>query len=142
MYDYESLLQAVCDGQEFKYLYFWGHKPKSADSVDKSCFSQWFPAPFRLNEIEYPTAEHYMMAEKARLFGNADLMKAMLDTTDPGKVKALGREVQGFNEAIWREHRFSIVVQGNLAKFSQNHQLERFLVGTGDRVLVEASPYD
>ena len=35
-----------------------------------------------------------------------------------------------------------IVVAGNLAKFEQNVALERYLLGTGDAVLVEASPRD
>jgi ribA/ribD-fused uncharacterized protein len=34
------------------------------------------------------------------------------------------------------------VIQGNLAKFSQNPLLERFLLETGTRVLVEAAPRD
>jgi ribA/ribD-fused uncharacterized protein len=34
------------------------------------------------------------------------------------------------------------VVAGNVAKFGQHPELRQFLLGTGDRVLVEASPRD
>jgi hypothetical protein len=34
------------------------------------------------------------------------------------------------------------VVNANLAKFSQNSELKEFLLNTGNRVLVEASPVD
>ena len=34
------------------------------------------------------------------------------------------------------------VLQGNLAKFSQNPEMFEFLDSTGDNVLVEDSPYD
>jgi ribA/ribD-fused uncharacterized protein len=57
-------------------------------------------------------------------------------------VKALGRGVRGFEELIWRQHRVSIVVEGNYAKFSQSEPLRDFLIGTKHRVLVEASPVD
>ena len=41
-----------------------------------------------------------------------------------------------------RERRFGLVVAGNVAKFGQNPQLRDYLLTTGDRVLVEASPRD
>ena len=59
-----DLIQKVQQGHQYKYLYFWGHTPKQADLVDKSCFSQWFPAQFKVEGVEYFTAEHYMMAQK------------------------------------------------------------------------------
>ena len=51
-------------------------------------------------------------------------------------------QVQGFDEAKWQAARYDIVVRGNLAKFSQNEALRSFLLNTGERVLVEASPVD
>ena len=66
----------------------------------------------------------------------------ILASTDPSKVKALGRKVKGYDESRWVAHRFAIVVAGNYAKFSQNEALTAFLLSTGDKVLVEASPVD
>ncbi|WP_295221067.1 NADAR family protein [uncultured Chryseobacterium sp.] len=43
---------------------------------------------------------------------------------------------------LWDEHKYEIVKQGNLLKFSQNEKLKEFLLSTEDKVLVEASPYD
>ncbi|MFO6230157.1 NADAR family protein, partial [Pseudomonas aeruginosa] len=34
------------------------------------------------------------------------------------------------------------VIAGNLGKFGQNASLKKYLLGTADRVLVEASPVD
>lgn len=50
--------------------------------------------------------------------------------------------MRGFDEARWLAHRFDLVVEGNFAKFTQHPDLLRFLLSTGDRVLVEASPVD
>lgn len=83
-----------------------------------------------------------MMAEKARLFGDQQTEAQILKSSNPGAAKALGRSIQGFDETRWVEHRFSIVVRGNLAKFSQSERLRNLLLQTGDQVLVEASPVD
>ena len=40
------------------------------------------------------------------------------------------------------KRRYAIICDGNYAKFTQNEELRLFLIGTKDRVLVEASPYD
>ena len=60
----------------------------------------------------------------------------------PSQAKNLGREVQGFTQSTWEQHRFDIVVRGNIAKFGQNPALKTFLLNTGHRILVEASPTD
>jgi ribA/ribD-fused uncharacterized protein len=66
----------------------------------------------------------------------------ILSASHPDVAKKLGREAKGFDEAKWVEHRFEIVVRGNEAKFGQNAALKQFLLNTGQRVLVEASPVD
>lgn len=138
----DELLAAISEGKTPKYACFWGHTSAIAGQIDQSCLSNWFPATFSLHEIEYPTTEHYMMAEKARLFGDQQILQEIQRTNSPGKAKALGRKVAGFKEETWRQHRFEIVVRGNLAKFSQHPSLQEFLLQTGNKVLVEASPHD
>jgi hypothetical protein len=83
-----------------------------------------------------------MMAEKARLFEDDEALDDVLDATSPAQAKAIGRRVRNFDDDTWCRHRFAIVVEGSLAKFGQNPLLAKFLLGTGKRVLVEASPPD
>lgn len=139
---HEQLGDYLKRGDRVKYLFFWGHQPERDGSVGKSCFSQWFAAPFEIDGIRYPTAEHYMMAEKARLFGDLAVLGQVLSAKTPAAAKALGRKVQNFDEAIWLTQRFEVVVAANAAKFAQNPAMQAFLCGTGDKVLVEASPVD
>ena len=128
-------------GQRPEYLLFWGHQaPKSG--VDKSCFSQWFEAEFIVDGIRYRTAEHFMMAGKARLFGDAETCERILAARTPAEAKKLGREIRNFDEAAWVAARLDIVTRGNIEKFAQNPALGAFLLGTGHQVLVEASPVD
>lgn len=92
--------------------------------------------------VIYPTAEHYMMAQKAKLFSDMDIFQQIIQSKHPKQAKDLGRQVKNFDEKIWNEQRFDIVVQGNIAKFSQHPELKDYLLGTGNRILVEASPVD
>ena len=82
------------------------------------------------------------MHRKAELFGDSEVAAKILEAQSPGEAKALGREVRGFDEGIWVESRWDIAAAGNLAKFSQNQRLREYLLATGTRVLVEASPVD
>lgn len=141
--DIQKLCQRYSNGERFKYVYFWGHTQKEpATIITKACFSQWYPSGFVVDDIYYATAEHYMMAEKARLFNDQNVLQDILKSTNPGLAKSLGRQVKGFVPQIWNEQCLSIVIAGNLAKFSQNNQLANFLLSTQERVLVEASPVD
>lgn len=123
-------------------LFFWGHRPSKDGSVTKSCFSQWWLSSFVDEEHSYPTAEHYMMAGKAKTFKDESIFAKILETPSPQDVKSLGRKVKNFNPATWEQVKYEIVKQGNYLKFSQHESLKRFLLQTGSKIIVEASPYD
>jgi len=141
-YTRDALIQAVANGGLFEYLFFWGHRKSTDFGVTKSCFSQWYEAPFRIEGEIFRTAEHYMMVRKARLFGDEGVAKAILGATTPNDAKSLGRKVHGFSEQTWLNHREEIVLTGNAAKFGQRPDLKNFLLGTEGSILVEASPVD
>lgn len=136
-----QLIDSVNHGNKVKYVFFWGHQEKGSE-VTKSCFSQWYDAGFEVDGQSFLTAEHYMMYQKARLFADGAACERVLAAGNPAKAKAVGREVVGFDQHRWEEARFEIVIDANMAKFSQNPELKAFLLGTEDRVLVEASPVD
>jgi ribA/ribD-fused uncharacterized protein len=137
-----ELIERVAAGEAFAYLPFWGHRPRADGVPSATCLSQWFEAPFVVNDIRYATAEHWMMAEKARLFGDKVALAKILAAASPGAAKAYGREVVGFDHATWEARCFDIVVAGNREKFTQQPVLGEYLRRTGDKVLVEASPAD
>ncbi|GLS26573.1 NADAR family protein [Marinibactrum halimedae] len=137
----KALIDFVNQGNTVKYIFFWGHQEKG-NQVTKSCFSQWYSSKFEEDGNEFITAEHYMMYHKAKLFGDTNACEKVLSAKNPGEAKAIGRGVLGFEQKLWDEKRFEIVVNANLAKFSQNSELKAFLLHTENRVLVEASPVD
>ena len=143
--DRESCQAAWNDGDRPGFVFFWGHTPKVAGVVDHCCFSQWWHAPFTDGVdggVTYPTTEHWMMAHKARTFGDDDALARVLQAETPAEAKAIGRTVRGFVKETWSEVCFDVVVAGNLAKFSQHKELAAILEATGGKILVEASPVD
>ncbi|MCA1430376.1 MULTISPECIES: NADAR family protein [Bradyrhizobium] len=137
----DALRNAISSGWAPEFVFFWGHTPKD-HRIGKHVLSQWWPATFVIDGQTYSTAEHYMMAQKAELFGDQDTLAAILSAPGPSEAKKLGRRVKGFDEERWIVHRFDVAVRGNLAKFGQNPELGDWLLATRDAVLVEASPVD
>lgn len=116
-----------------KYTFFW---------KDASPFSQWHKAGFTIDGVHYKTAEHWMMWKKAMQFGDALKAEEILQAKHPKDAKQKGREVAGFDSYEWGQSCKRFVYEGNYAKFTQNPALLQVLIGTGDTLLVEASPYD
>jgi ribA/ribD-fused uncharacterized protein len=138
----ESLVRAVRSGAGITYLHFWGHRPRPDGRIGVSCLSQWWPSPFVVDDVVYATAEHWMMAAKARLFEDREAEQRALAAGSPAEAKKEGRLVRGFDETTWERERFRIVVEGSVHKFASDPALRSFLLGTGSKVLVEASPMD
>jgi ribA/ribD-fused uncharacterized protein len=105
-------------------------------------FSQWYPSNFKLNNVLYNCAEQYMMAQKALLFNDKESYLEIMNTNNPKYIKELGKKVKNFDNYVWEQNRFTIVLTACIAKFSQNESLKKVLLDTGLKTLVEASPYD
>jgi len=67
-----------------RFLFFWR---------TESPFSQWHESRFTHRDETFFTAEQWMMAGKARLFGDEEVRAKILATRDPRQQKALGRTV-------------------------------------------------
>jgi ribA/ribD-fused uncharacterized protein len=137
-----DLTRAVVGGAKPRFVFFWGHRAQRSGELDHACFSQWWAAPFEVDGRRFGTAEHYMMWRKATLFDDRVRAAEVLTARSPAHAKALGREVRGFREEVWVDHRWDIVVEGSVAKFASTPELRTYLLATRNRVLAEASPAD
>ena len=82
-------VERVLEMENPKFLFFWGHR-KSAKGVTKTCFSQWYECEFVIDGIAYRCAEQFMMAEKARLFGDEENLQKIIEAKTPQTMKELG----------------------------------------------------
>jgi hypothetical protein len=113
------------------YALFWGQWP-----------SNWEASPFTIDGKSYTCVEQWMMAEKARLFGDTVAEARIMATADPADQKRYGRGVKGYVEDQWAAVRYQIVLRGVVEKYRQNEHLREKLLATGDLQFVEASPED
>jgi len=104
--------------------------------------SQFYPAPFVVDGVPYNGCEQYMMHQKALVFQDPVQADMIMEETEPKTIKNLGRCVENFVDDVWTNKCRSVVYNGNYAKFGQNDELRSWLMGTGDRLLAEASPFD
>ena len=122
-----------------EFVFFWGNPP---GQIAPGCLSNFYPAEFTYCGIVFPTSEHYMMYMKACMAGDEEAKVKVFEDERPGVAKMVGRSVKNFNQDLWTEYSHDIMVPGLIAKFTQNPKLEEYLLSTGDKILVEASPSD
>jgi len=103
--------------------------------------SNWWPARFVVGGEEYCCAEQYMMRRKCELFGDLSAA-AVMGTSSPGQMQAIGRHASGFDAKVWDASKRRIVYEAALAKFSQDEALRARLVGTGSALLAECAAAD
>ena len=110
---------------------------------ENGCFCNWYPAEFDYAGRHYLHSEQFMMYQKVMMFGQTELGEEIMRTPDPEQCKILGREFfDGFDAALWKKTRFTVVKRGIRAKFSQNPQMMEVLLATGNAILAECSPRD
>lgn len=120
------------------HIYFWGSYLSNF----------YYPAIFQLIIENVPcqfyTSEQAFMAFKALEFNDRDSFNKILNVPEGKgqKVKALGRKIQNFDKNIWDKVSYKYMFKSCLAKFSQNEEIRQQLLGTGTKILVEASPFD
>jgi len=83
-----------------------------------------------------------MMYHKGIVFGDLETANEILQATSPNHVRTLGRQVSGFDQDIWDLRRYDVVLEGNKARFRSSASMKKKLMATGDKILVEASPFD
>lgn len=94
--------------------------------------------------VKFWTVEHFMMYEKAILFGDTKIAADIAKAYHPQQAKLLGRKIKNFNEEKWRAFRESVVINGLYAKMQANPNIKSVAVKLylEGKTFVEASPYD
>lgn len=124
-----------------KHVLFWGEWP-----------SNWYRAEFDKERLvngekkllHFYNTEQYFMYIKAIVFGDNETAEKILKTKDPKKAKELGRQVKGYDDEVWQQMRYNVMVEANKAKYSQNKDLKELILNPeiADKGFVEASKLD
>ena len=116
-----------------KYVFFW-----------RDPIAQWHPAAMKdpISGLSFRCSEQFMMYQKAILFGDQESAVAIMKADHPREHQSIGRTVKGYDQDIWNKHKYEIVCNASMLKFTQHPKLLLLLLDTGDRLFVEASPND
>ena len=122
-----------------KYVFFWSEWP-----------SNWAKSHFTVKsedgkDLEFYNSEQYFMWVKAKTFGDeVTAMKILFDGKNPRKAKDYGRMVKNYDDNVWNEKRYQVMLDANMYKYSQNEELRRLLLTPDfeNKHFVEASKYD
>ena len=119
------------------FIFFW--KPNVGAY---GWLSNWHISNFKIKGITYASVEQYIMNSKAVLFKDKASEKKIMGTSNPNMQRSLGRKVKNFDDKVWDVNKEQILYDGLHDKFSQDDDLKKKLLATGNETLVEASPFD
>ena len=124
-------------------LYFYGHKNEKTGYLS-NFYETEFVVVSDGKEKKYTCSEQYFMYRKCETFDphNNILLNLILNETNPSKIKMYGRKVNNYNEQIWKELRYDIMLEALRFKFTQNEDIKQKLIETKNRILYEASSSD
>ncbi len=102
--------------------------------------SNFYPSKIVIDDIEYPTVEHYYQSMKTR---DGALSRWIADAPQPYMALMAGRALRPeVFRKDWEASKMNIMMIGLRAKFNQNPELAKMLLDTGDKPLHENSPTD
>jgi len=121
-----------------KHVFFWGEWP-----------SNWYSSPFKAvingQEYKFYNSEQYFMCMKAITFGDNDMAEQIIKFGgNPRVAKAMGRKVSNYDDKVWNEKRYEVMLAANLLKYEQNEDIREKLLSEDfdGKGFVEASPVD
>jgi ribA/ribD-fused uncharacterized protein len=94
--------------------------------------------------IEFNCSEQYFMYNKCKVFDptNSELLEAILKEKSSAKIKKYGRQVENYDDKMWEQIRYNIMLCALRLKFNQNENIKQKLITTNPKILYEASKYD
>lgn len=108
-----------------------------------SPFSNWYRGlEIKYQGFVFDNSEALFMYLKCKFFNQEELALEVTENQDPAKVKKIGRKIKNYNEKSWAESRVGYMKLVQVMKFGQHPELNKILLATGDKQIIEASPLD
>ena len=104
-------------------------------------FTNFAEYPIVVDGLQYPTSEHYFQSQK--LIGTPFVAHiCQLPTARQAFEFPRQPHVSPWTRRDWQTVKEDVMYRALVAKFQQHRELQFMLLSTGDRKLVEHSPYD
>jgi len=103
--------------------------------------SNFYEAPFYADGFNFRHVEQFLFCKKAEFAGDEASKAKILSANTPAECKKIGKHIN-VSRNEWFKEETSIMKRGLQEKFTQNATVKEFLLATGDKTLLEASPSD
>ena len=90
--------------------------------------SNFHPAPFRLDGVDYISSEQYIQAKKAEFFNDQTCLGNILSSTTSVDCKVQAKNIKGYEQSRWEEVAEEKCTGVICAKFEQNQHLMDILI--------------
>lgn len=102
--------------------------------------SNEYMAGFKYAGIEYSSVEQFLIYQRMVMFKRDDVAEVVLDTDDIELIHDLGKaKIEHFDVGLWDKNSYILAKKAIKAKFSQNKELCRILLKTGNAILIYCS---
>jgi ribA/ribD-fused uncharacterized protein len=117
-------------------VHFFSKEPENKE------FSNFYDTKFTLDGVNYSSAEHAYQAIKAKTFGDEEHFKKIVKAKSAQSAKSFGKKVTGYNEELWAAKKDDAMKSVLRAKFTQNLDIRKKLMDTGEKVLANSDSRD
>lgn len=115
-------------------IYFY-----SARETPYGCFSNFSAHSFVLDDLWWPTSEHYFQAQK---FVGTPYADSIRNAKSPTIAARMGRSRKVPIRTDWEAVKEDVMRRAVLAKFRTHAEIRDILLATGDEDIVENAPSD
>nr|WP_236034338.1 NADAR family protein [Bifidobacterium saguinibicoloris] len=131
------------NGPKQPYFGFWNGEDWASNFHPAPFIVDWKDDDGLVKKLRFECSEQWFMFRKAWRFHDHYATGLVLQSgLKPHQYKVIGRSVRNFDETVWNKESRGYMFEALVFKFSQNPDLANQLLETGNRVLVECSPFD
>ena len=102
-------------------------------------FSNFAPFDVELDEVHWPTVEHYYQAQK---FTDPALQREIRKAAKPPIAKSLAEKHKAEMRPDWDAIKDEVMYRAVKCKFARHPQLYALLMATGEEEIAECAPHD
>lgn len=125
--------------EALEYIVF-GERISNGIVLPDSCLSPYHSWEFRYNKGTYYSIIQMLAIWKALFLSDMLSFKKIRETANALQCRELYGQITGKKLDDWECFEFGFMVKGCFEKFTQNESLKKYLLATGDKILVYASP--
>ncbi|CAG8547208.1 13294_t:CDS:2 [Ambispora leptoticha] len=103
-------------------------------------FSNFYPSPIVIDDVIWPTTEHYFQAQK--FVSDPAIVTRIRVLPTPNEAAKEGRRRDLPLRSDWESVKEIVMMEALRAKFTQHPELGRVLLSTGDKKIIEHTSND